>query len=60
MLKLETPERIETLSDAIFGLALTFLVVKIEIPKNFSEFEATSHNFIGFFLTFIAPFTKIF
>ena len=48
--------RIEALSDAIFGLALTFLVVKMEIPKNYAEFESMSHGFIGFFITFLMLF----
>ncbi|TMN88173.1 hypothetical protein CWB72_13715 [Pseudoalteromonas phenolica] len=48
--------RIEALSDAIFGLALTFLVVKMEIPKSYAEFESMSHGFIGFFITFLMLF----
>lgn len=53
---MESTNRIEALSDAIFGLALTFLVVKMEIPKNYAEFESMSHGFVGFFVTFIMLF----
>lgn len=48
--------RLEALSDAIFGLALTFLVVRMDVPKNVAEFQSMTGGFIGFFVTFILLF----
>jgi len=36
----EGVNRLEALSDAIFGLALTFLVVRMDVPKNVAEFQS--------------------
>src|SRR5215208_4972575 len=41
--------RIEGLADAVFGFALTLLVVSLEVPNSFDELVATMRGFRGFF-----------
>jgi uncharacterized membrane protein len=45
--------RIEGLSDAVFGFALTLLVVSLEVPKRFVELQARMHGFVGFAVCFV-------
>lgn len=45
--------RIEGLSDAVFGFALTLLVVSLEVPKRFVELQARMHGFVGFAICFV-------
>ena len=40
--------RIEGLSDAVFGFALTLLVVSLEVPNTFDELLATMRGFFAF------------
>jgi uncharacterized membrane protein len=40
--------RIEGLADAVFGFALTLLVVSLEVPNTFDELLATMRGFIAF------------
>jgi hypothetical protein len=44
--------RLEVFSDIIFGLALTLLVVSMEIPKNFGELRLALRGFVPFALCF--------
>ncbi len=48
--------RIEGLSDAVFGFAITLLVVSLEVPKTFSELAETMHGFIAFAISFALLF----
>jgi uncharacterized membrane protein len=45
--------RIEGLSDAVFGFAITLLVVSLEVPKTFGELRDTMHGFVGFGICFV-------
>ncbi len=44
--------RIEGLSDAVFGFALTLLVVSLEVPKTFQELMNAMHGFFAFAVCF--------
>ena len=47
--------RIDALSDMVFGLALTLLVVSLEVPRNFSEL----HEALGGLLPFAVSFAML-
>lgn len=44
--------RIEGLSDAVFGFAVTLLVVSLEVPKTFAELMEAMHGFGAFAICF--------
>ncbi len=44
--------RLEGLSDAIFGFAVTLLIVALEVPKTSGELLETMRGFVSFGLTF--------
>jgi len=44
--------RIEGLSDAVFGFAVTLLVVSLEVPRTFSELMQTMRGFGAFAISF--------
>lgn len=44
--------RIEGLSDAVFGFAVTLLVVSLEVPKTFAELMEAMRGFGAFAICF--------
>ncbi|MGH9747982.1 MAG: TMEM175 family protein [Candidatus Acidiferrales bacterium] len=45
--------RFESLSDAVFGFAVTLLIVSLEVPKTFGELQQTMHGFFAFAICFV-------
>src|ERR1700716_2241831 len=48
--------RIEGLSDAVFAVAITLLVVSLEVPKTFTELGETNDGFGAFLVSFLLLF----
>jgi uncharacterized membrane protein len=48
----EEISRIEGLSDAVFGFAITLLVVSLEVPKTFNELASAMSGFGAFAISF--------
>jgi len=46
------PSRIEGLSDAVFGFAVTLLVVSLEVPRTFAELMEAMRGFGAFAISF--------
>lgn len=51
-LRSEEISRIEGLSDAVFGFAITLLVVSLEVPKTFHELASAMSGFGAFAISF--------
>lgn len=45
--------RFEGLSDAVFGFAVTLLIVSLEVPRTFSELLTTMRGFFAFAICFV-------
>ena len=48
--------RIEALSDAVFGFAITLLVVSLEVPQTFTELLEVMRGFAAFAISFVSLF----
>src|ERR1700761_9744831 len=48
----EDVKRIETFSDAVFGFAVTLLIVSLEVPKSYEELLVSMRGFFPFALCF--------
>jgi len=55
-LRSEEISRIEGLSDAVFGFAITLLVVSLEVPKTFNELASAMSGFGAFAISFALLF----
>ncbi|HEY5445470.1 MAG TPA: TMEM175 family protein, partial [Pyrinomonadaceae bacterium] len=55
-LRSEEISRIEGLSDAVFGFAITLLVVSLEVPKTFNELATAMSGFGAFAISFALLF----
>lgn len=48
--------RIEAFSDAVFGFAVTLMIVSLEVPKNYEEFIENMKGFFPFAISFLIFF----
>jgi hypothetical protein len=53
---LKEVSRVEALSDGIFAIAITLLVVSLEVPRTFDELLVTMRGFLAFAVTFAMLF----
>ena len=48
--------RLENLTDAVFGFAITLLVIASQVPKTYVELQASMYDFVGFIFCFVLLF----
>ena len=53
---LKDVSRVEALSDGIFAIAITLLVVSLEVPRTFDQLLVTMRGFLAFAITFAMLF----